>query len=75
MSRIDDAIHDALSDQGRVVTEWVLFACTQSFDDEAASAQYLAAFRPGMLPHHVDGLVSEGIEVLESTLTSSDDDE
>lgn len=36
MSRIDDAIQDSLTDQGRVVTEWVLFACTGLIDHGTA---------------------------------------
>lgn len=72
MSRIDDAIQDALSDQSRIVTEWVVFAATQSFEDGDAEGGYLVAFRPGMMPHHITGLVDKGIDLLTENETTND---
>lgn len=74
MSRIDDAIQDALADQSRIVTEWVLFAATQSFEDGDAEGGYIVAFRPGMMPHHISGLVDHGTDLLDGAQTEVDDD-
>jgi hypothetical protein len=65
MSAIDDAIQGALTDQSRVVTEWVLFACTQAITDENSAGGYVVSYRSGMLPHHISGLIDQGIELLE----------
>lgn len=73
MSRIDDAIQESLADNSRIVTEWVLFACTQSYEDGDAEGGYIAAFRPGMMPHHITGLVDHGIELLDSAQTEVGD--
>lgn len=73
MSRIDDAIQEALTDQSRIVTEWVLFAATQSFKDGDAEGGYIVAFRPGMMPHHISGLVDHGIDLLTDSQTEVDD--
>lgn len=72
MSRIDDAIQEALTDQSRIVTEWVLFAATQSINDGDAEGGYIAAFRPGMMPHHITGLVDHGTDLLADHETERD---
>ena len=72
MGRIDDAVQDHLADTGRIVTEWVIFACTQSITDENSAGGYIVGFRPGMLPHHVNGLIEQCAELLE--LGDMDDD-
>lgn len=72
MSRIDDAIQESLTDQGRVVTEWVLFACTQAITDEDSTGGYVVGFRPGMMPHHVQGLIDAGVQLLEERNAESD---
>ena len=72
MSKLDDAISDALDGQGRYVTEWVVFACTQSLDDQDAEAGYQAIIRPGMLPHHVTGLIDTATELLHGETREED---
>lgn len=74
MTAIDDAIQAELIPDGRVVTEWIIFACSQSIDDDESQGGYQAAYRPGMLPHHVGGLIEQGIDMLDSRERSDFDE-
>lgn len=56
---LDDAIAATFDEHepGRIVTEWLLIAVTQSADELAGSSMYAVRNRPGMLHHHVRGLI------------------
>lgn len=74
---LDEAINDVFKthEPGSWVTEWLLVAVTQSPDDQPGTSGYITLNRPGMLHHHIRGLLDTADASTSIGLISDDDDD
>lgn len=60
---------------GRLLSEWMLVTVTQSHEDGAGASGYGLHTRPGMLHHHIRGLVDIAQDCTALDYLGDDEDE